>query len=85
MTVGYKNAFFLIFDIYYVALKIITYVMSYTWYASLVKFLFRFELIKAHLGSFRLYFRLFRLSHLSLFWVFSAYLGVLIWAYLGSV
>ena len=47
MTMGYKNAFFLIFDIYYVALKIIIYVMSYTWYAPLVKFLLRFELIKA--------------------------------------
>ena len=59
---------FLIFDIYYVALKIVTYVMSYTGYASLVKILLKFELIKAHLSSFRL---------------FSAYLGWLIWAHIG--
>ena len=63
MTVGDKNAFFLIFDIYYVALKIVTYVISYTGYASLVKMLLKFELIKAHLNSFRF---------------FSAYLGLLI-------
>ena len=42
--------------------------MSYTGYASLVKILLKFELIKAHLSSFR---------H------FSAYLGLLIWAHLG--
>ena len=65
---GYKNAFFLIFDIYYVALKILTYVMSHTGYASLIKFLFRFELIKTHLSSFML---------------FSVYLGFLVWAHLG--
>ena len=65
---GDKNAFFLIFDIYYVALKIVTYVMSYFGYASLVKILLKFELIKAHLSSFRL---------------FSAYLGFVIWAHLG--
>ena len=40
MAVGCKNAFFLIFDIYHFALKIVTYVTSYTGYASLVKFLF---------------------------------------------
>ena len=68
MTMGYKNAFFLIFGIYYVALKIVKYVMSYTWYALQVKFLLRFELIKAHWSSFSL---------------FLAYLGFLIWAYLG--
>ena len=43
--------------------------MYYTGYASLVKILLKFELIKAHLSSFRL---------------FSAYLGLLIWAYLGQ-
>ena len=32
MTMGYKSAFYLIFDIYYVGLKIVTYVMSYTEY-----------------------------------------------------
>ena len=68
MTMGYKNAFLLIFDISYVALKTVTYVMSYTRYASLVKFLLRFELIKAHLSSFR---------------VFSTNLDFLIWAHLG--
>ena len=47
MTMGNKNAFFLIFDIYYVALNVVTYVMSYTVYASQVKFLLRLELIKA--------------------------------------
>ena len=59
---GHKNVFF-IFDFYYVALKIVTYVVSYTGYASLVKMLLKFELIKADLSSFRL---------------FSAYLGLLI-------
>ena len=69
MTIGDKIAsFFLIFDIYYVTLKIVTYVMSYNRCASLVIFFFRFELIKTHLSSFRL---------------FSAYLGFLIWAHLG--
>ena len=68
IAMGYKNAFLLIFDISYVALKTVTYLMSYTRYASLVKFLLRFELIKAHLSSFR---------------VFSANLGFLIWAHLG--
>ena len=46
---GVRGCFF-IFDIYYVALKILTYVMSYTEYASLV---FEFDLIKAYLSSFR--------------------------------
>ena len=68
MTVGDNNAFLLIFNIYYVALKIVTHFMSYTVYASQVNFLLRFELIKAHLSSFRL---------------FLVYLGFLIWAYLG--
>ena len=48
-----KRFFFLIFDIYYVALKLLIYVMSYTGYASLVKFLLEFELIEAHLSSCR--------------------------------
>ena len=71
MKMSHKNVFFfffLIFDIYYVALKILTYVMSYTGYASLVKFLLEFELIEAHLSSCR---------H------FSAYLGLLMWTRLG--
>ena len=42
--------------------------MSYTVYTSQVQFLLRFELIKVHLSSLKL---------------FSAYLGFLIWAYLG--
>ena len=42
--------------------------MSYTGHASLVKVLLKFELIKAHLSSFKL---------------FSAYLGSLICAHLG--
>ena len=42
MTMGYKNPLFLIFNIYYVALKIVTYVRSYAGYASQVKFLLRF-------------------------------------------
>ena len=50
MTMGNKNAFFLIFDIYYVALNVVTYVMSYTVYASQVKFLLRLELIKAYIN-----------------------------------
>ena len=52
MRVGHKNVFF-IFNIYYVALKIVTYVMPYTGYASLVNILLKFELFKAHLRSFR--------------------------------
>ena len=44
-------------------LKIVAYVISYTGYASLVKILLKFELIKAHLSSFKL---------------FSAYVGLLI-------
>ena len=48
---GDKNAFFLIFDIYYVVLKIVTYAMSYTGYASLVKFLLRFELVNPNLDE----------------------------------
>ena len=63
-----RQKHFLIFDIYYVALKIVTYVMYYTVYTSQVQFLLRFELIKVHLSSLKL---------------FSAYLGFLIWAYLG--
>ena len=50
MTMGNKNAFFLIFDIYYVALNVVTYVMSYTVYASQVKFLLRLELMKAYIN-----------------------------------
>ena len=43
---GQKNVFLkIIFDIYNVALKIVTYVMSYTGHASLVKLLLTFELI----------------------------------------
>ena len=53
MKMDNKNVFF-IFDIYYdVAIKIVTYVMPYTGYASLVKILLKFELIKAHFSSFR--------------------------------
>ena len=61
MKMSHKNG--LIFDIYYVALKIVTYGMSYIGYPSLVKILLKFELIKAILSSFRL---------------FSAYLGLLV-------
>ena len=42
--------------------------MSYTGYTSLLKILLKFELIKAHLNSFRL---------------FPCYLGLLIWPNLG--
>ena len=59
---SHKNAFF-VFDIYYVALKIVTYVMSYIGHTSLVKILLKLDLIKAHLSSFRF---------------FPAYLGLLI-------
>ena len=53
MKMDHKNVFF-IFEIYYdVAIKIVTYVMLYTGYASLVKILLKFELIKAHFSSFR--------------------------------
>ena len=52
MRKGHKKVFF-IFNIYYVALEIVTYVMHYTGYASLVNILLKFELIKAHLCSFR--------------------------------
>ena len=54
MKTGLENVSFLIFDIYYVALKIVTYVISCTGYASMVKILVRFDLIKAPLSSFRL-------------------------------
>ena len=37
------------------SLKILTYVMSYTGYVSLVKKLLKFELIKAHLNSLRFF------------------------------
>ena len=47
---------------------VITYVMSYTGYVSLVKILLKSELIRAHLSLFRL---------------FSAYLRLLIGAHLG--
>ena len=67
MKMDRKNVFF-IFDIYYLALKIVTYVMSYTEYASLVKILLKLKLIKAHFSLFRL---------------FSVYLGLFIWGYLG--
>ena len=67
MKMDRKNVFF-IFDIYYLALKIVTYVMSYTEYASLVKILLKLKLIKAHLSLLRL---------------FSVYLGLFIWGYLG--
>ena len=56
--------------------------MSYTWYASLVKFLLRFEIIKAH-------FSLFRLSHFSSFRpILSSYRIILnlfrvFWGYFG--
>ena len=43
--------------------------MSYIGYASLVKILLKFDLIKAHLSSFR---------------VFSAYLSLLVWAHLDQ-
>ena len=46
---------FFIFDIYYVALKIVTYVMSYTEYTLLVKILLKFNLTKAHLNLFKLF------------------------------
>ena len=36
-------------SIYCVVLKIVTYVMPYTGYASLVKILLKFEFTKAHL------------------------------------
>ena len=61
---------FFIFDIYYVGLKIVTYVMSYTGYAPLVKKLFKCDVIKAHLSSFRLfsgYSGLLMRAHLDLF------------------
>ena len=64
---GHKNVFF-IFGIYYVVLKIVIYVMSDTGYASLEKILLKFEVIKVHLSSFRL---------------FSTYLGLLIGAHVS--
>ena len=64
MKIGHKNGSFL--GIYYVALKIVTYVMSYAGYASLVKILFKSELIRAHLSSLR-FFSLFSFTHLSSF------------------
>ena len=67
MKMDRKNVFF-IFDIYYLALKIVTYVMSYTEYASLVKILLKLKLIKAHLSLFRL---------------FSVSLDLFIWGHLG--
>ena len=70
MTLGCKNAFFLVFDIYYFALKIVTYVMPCTRYASKKKKKKEktcitgkiFIKIWAHLGSFQL---IYTLSHLS--------------------
>ena len=67
IKMGHETLFF-IFDIYCVGLKFVTYVMSYTGYAALVNILLKFDLIKPYLNSFRL---------------FSAYLGLLIWAHLG--
>ena len=64
--------------------------MSYTRYASLVIRLLRFELIKAHSSSFKSLFRLFRLTHLSLFrHILSSYrinlsIFKVFWAHLGS-
>ena len=78
---GHKNGGF--FDIYYVALKMVTYVMPYIGYASLVKNLLKFDLIKAHLSSLRFfstYLGLLTWAHLGLFW---AHIG-LFWIYLGS-
>ena len=80
---GPQKHFFLFFDIYYVAVKIVTYIMSYTGYASLVKILLKFDLMKAHLSLFRhflAYLGLFIWAHLGPFW---AYIG-LFWIYLGS-
>ena len=42
---GPQKCIFFIFHIYYAALKIVTYVLSYTGYALLVKILLKFELI----------------------------------------
>ena len=54
MKMGHNNVFF-IFDIYYVTLKFVTCVMSYTEYASLINILLKFEPIKAGLSSFKLF------------------------------
>ena len=54
MKMGHRSVFF-IFDIYYVALKIVMYVISYTVYASLITILLKFEFIKAYLSSFRFF------------------------------
>ena len=57
--------------------------MSYTGYALLVKIVLKFELIKAHLSSFRFfsaYLHLLIWAHLGLFW---AHIGSF-WIYLGS-
>ena len=58
MTMGDKNAFCLILDIYYVTIKSVTYVLQCICITG--KILLRFELIQALL-------RLFRLSHWSSF------------------
>ena len=73
MKMGHWSVFF-IFDIYYVALKIVMYVISYTVYASLIKILLKFEFIKAYLSSFRSILSSYR-NILNIFKVFWAHLG----------
>ena len=70
MKMGYKNVFFFrhLLRLFKNRHIVITYIMSYTGYVSLVKILLKSELIRAHLSLFRL---------------FSAYLGLLIGAHLG--
>ena len=50
-----KRFFFFIFDISYATLKNCKIYHILHWYASLVKILLKFEHIKAHLRSFRLF------------------------------
>ena len=67
----------LIFDICYVALKIVTCVIRYTGYGSLVEKLLKFELIKAHLRSFSSTLGSYRIMKiiLNVFTIFWARLG----------
>ena len=68
MKMSHKNVFFFRHLLRHFKNCNICHVLH--WYASLVKILLKFELIKAHLSSFRF---------------FLAHSGLLIWAYLGPL
>ena len=97
MKMGYKNGFFFLYFWYLLRrLKNCKIYHVLHWYASLVKLLLKFELIKAHLKSFRPILSSYEtiLNIFIVFWVrlgsrrsILAYLGSfrLIWAHLDSL